>query len=245
MAKIDSSWDTLYKVGGISFIIIGIWYGVSTFFPYLFGIPAPGFSTPPIVTEQQYFDILSAYPTAATIFYVMYSISALLCIPALLALYVLLKDINKNAMLVAMGFVALWVVVEIGITEFNSLTLISLIQHYNGTTDTTMRAAYLAAAYYALGVIPIATFYSYFLGSLGFLIASFIMRRTFFRRGTALPGIASNALGIVAAFVLFIPELSSILLPTLNLYALWNILVGAQLFKIGKRRSQAFIPPLN
>lgn len=217
--------------------MIGVWYGVSTYFAYLFGIPSPGFSTPPVVTEQQYFNILATYPVPATIFYVMYSITALLCIPALLALYVILKNANKNAMLIAMGFVALWVVVEVGLTEFNSLTLISLAQHYNATTDTALKAAYLAAAYYALGVIPIATFYSYFLGSLGFLIASFVMRRSVFRRGTALPGIASNALGIVAAFVLFVPELSTVLLPTLGLYALWNILVGAQLFKIGRRRS--------
>ena len=54
------------------------------------------------------------------------------------------------------------------ITEFNSLTLVSLAKIYNAATDATLRAAYLAAANAPLAAIPIATFYSYFVRSLGF-----------------------------------------------------------------------------
>lgn len=139
-------------------------------------------------------------------------------------------------MIIAVGFVALWIVIDLGVTEFNSLTLIRLAHGYNTTTDTSQKAAYFAAAEYSLNALPIATFYSYSVGSFGFLIASFVMRKSTFRRGTALPGIASNALGIVAAFVLFTPELSMLLLPTLNLYALWNIIVGIQLIKFSRKK---------
>jgi hypothetical protein len=236
--SVDRSWNWLYKLGGVSFLVVGAWYGLSNYWGYLTGVPAPGFATPPVATNQQYFDILASHPTSSTIFYSMYSLIDLFVIPALLALYLALKGINKNAMLVAVGMVAVWAVIDLGVTEFNSLTLVSLAQSYNAATDATQRAAFLAAGYYALGAIPIATFYSYFVGSLGFLIASMVMLKGVFRRGVALVGMTCNILGIIDAFVLFDPAgLAVLIFPTLNLYGLWNILVGAQLFRLGRRTS--------
>jgi hypothetical protein len=218
--------------------VIGAWYALSTYWGLIMGVPAPGFATPPVVTDQQYFNILASFPGASTIFYSMYSLVDLLVVPATLALYLALKEVNKNALLVATGMVAVWAVIDLGVTEFNSLSLISLAQSYNSATDATQRAAFLAAGDYALAAIPIATFYSYFIGSLGFLIASLVMLRGVFRRGVALLGVTCNALGIVCAFVFFNPsDLSALIFPTLNVYGLWNILVGAQLIRLGRRAS--------
>jgi hypothetical protein len=232
---LDQSWSWLFKMGGIAFLIIGIWYVIANYWGFIAGIPAPGFATPPVSTNEQYFNILASYPTASTIFYSMYSLTDFLFIPALLALYLALKGINKNAMLVAMGFVAMFAVIDVAVTEFNSLTLISLAQSYNAATDSAQHATYLAAANYALGAVPIATFYSYVVGSIGFLIASIVMLKGVFRKIIAIIGIVSSALGIIAGFVLFAPGLAVIILPTLNLYGLWNILIGAQLFSLGRK----------
>jgi hypothetical protein len=232
---VDFSWKTLYKTGGVAFIIIGVWYGLGNYWSYLFGIPAPGFATPPIVTNEAYFNVLANYPFESTVFYSMYSLAALLTIPALASLYFALKGINKNSMLIAMGFVALWVFLEVGVTEFNSLVLISLAHNYNAAYDAAQRAAYLAASNYSLAVLPIATFYAYLIGSIGFLIASIVMLKGVFRKGIALIGITCNLLGIIDAFVLFAPSLASLIFPTLNLYALWNILVGAQLIRLSNQ----------
>jgi hypothetical protein len=169
--SVDHSWNGVYKVGGVAFVIIGIWYVVANYWGYVAGVPAPGFSTPPVATNEAYFNVLASYPFASNVFYSMYSLIDFLVIPALIALYLALKGINKNSMLVAMGIVAVWAFLDVAVTEFNSLTLISLAQSYNAATDATQRAAYLAASYYPLAAIPIATFYSYFVGSLGFLIA--------------------------------------------------------------------------
>ncbi len=231
---VDHSWNWVFTVGAIAFVIIGIWYLFSNSWGYIAGIPAPGFATPPVVTNQQYFNTLAAHPTASTIFYGMYSLIDFLVIPALIALYLALKGIHKNAMLVAMGLVAVWAILDVGVTEFNSLVLISLTQSSNATTDAAQQASYTAAANYALAAIPIATFYSYLVGSTGFLIASIVMLKGVFSKPVAFIGIAANGLGIVAAFVLFVPELAAIVLPTLVLYGLWNILVGARLVKLGR-----------
>jgi hypothetical protein len=76
---------------------------------------------------------------------------------------------------------------------------------------------------------------SYVVGSIGFLIASIVMLKGVFRKIIAIIGIVSSALGIIAGFVLFAPGLAVIILPTLNLYGLWNILIGAQLFSLGRK----------
>ncbi len=231
---IDHSWNWVFRAGAIAFVIIGVWYFFSNFLGYLAGVPAPGFATPPVVTNQQYFNTLAAHPTASTVFYGMYSLIDLLVIPALIALYFALKGVHKNAMIVAMGFVLVWAILDVGVTEFNSLALVSLTQSYNATTDPTQQAAYAAAANYALAAIPIATFYSYLVGSVGFFIASVVMLKGVFRKPVAFIGIAANGLGIVAAFVLFAPGLAVVIVPTLVLYGLWNVLVGLRLFRLGR-----------
>ena len=233
--SVDHTWNWVYKFGGICFVLIGLWYIIANFWGYITGVPAPGFATPPVATNAQYFNTLANYPSASTIFYSMYSLTDILVVPALIALYLAFKGISKNVMLVAVGIVALWAAIDIGVTEFNSLTLISLTQSYNGASDATSRAAYMAASDYALGAIPIATFYSYFVGSLGFLMASVVMLKGVFRRITAFAGIAANGLGIIVAFVLFTPDLAGLIVPTLMLYGAWNVLVGVQLFRLGRQ----------
>lgn len=227
----------MYKVGGVAFLIIGIWYVFSNYWGYIMGIPAPGFATPPVATNSGYFNILGTYPFASNVFYSMYSLIDILVIPALIALYLALKGVSKNSILVAMGIVALWAFIDIGVTEFNSLALISIAQSYNAATDAAQRAAYLAAANGPLAAIPIATFYSYFVGSIGFLIASIVMLKGVFRKFIGLIGVACNTLGIIVAFVLFAPGLAGLIFYTLNLYGFWNILVGAQLIRLGNRTS--------
>jgi hypothetical protein len=232
--SVDQSWDWLYRVGGISLMVIGIWYIVANYWGFINGIPAPGFATPPVSTNEQYFHILASYPVVSGIFYSMYSLIDFLFVPALVALYLVLKGVNKNAMIVAMGLVAVFVVVDLAVTEFNSLTLISLAQSYNAAGDAASRASYQAAANYALAAIPIATFYSYVVGSVGFLIASVVMLKGVFKRLYAYIGIISTVLGIVAGFALFAPGLAVIILLTLNLYGLWNVLIGVQLFRLSR-----------
>jgi hypothetical protein len=232
---VDHSWNWAFKVGAVAFVIIGAWYVFGIFWPLLVGVPAPGFATPPVLTNQQYFNTLASHPTAATVFYAMYSLVDFLVIPAVIALYLALKGIHKNAMLVAMALAGVWAIIDVSVTQFNSLALISLTQSYNATTDVVQKAAYMAAANYALAAIPIATFYSYIVGSVAFFIAAAVMLRGVFRRAVAYLGIVANGLGFISAFVLFGPGLAVILVPALVLFGLWNILVGARLYTLASQ----------
>jgi hypothetical protein len=120
------------------------------------------------------------------------------------------------------------------LTEFNSLTLVTLTQHYAAATANTQRLAYIAAVDYALATIPIATFYSWVVGSLGFLIASVVMLNGGFGKRTAYFGIIANTAGIVVGFYIFIPVLTIFLTPILIVWGIWLLLVGFRLYKLGK-----------
>lgn len=44
-------------------------------------------------------------------------------VPATLALYLGLRHLARSAMLIGTGFIVFWLIVDLAVTEFNSLTL--------------------------------------------------------------------------------------------------------------------------
>lgn len=103
----------------------------------------------------------------------------------MLALYLALKHIAKNTMLLATGLMAVFVIVDVAITEANQLTLVTLTQHAATAVSATQRAASMAAANYALATLPLATFYSWVVSSIGVLIISIVMLKGVFGKLTA------------------------------------------------------------
>jgi len=99
------------------------------------------------------------------------------------------------------------------------------------------RAAYLAAANWGLATIPIATFFSWVGPSLGFLITSIVMWKSFFGRLTARFGVIVFVLGIIVGFYFFfpMPVLSLLLTPVLIIYGGWLIGVGRRLYRFGRQ----------
>jgi len=74
-------------------------------------------------------------------------------------------------------------------------------------------------------------------GSTGFLIASVVMLRSRIGRATALLGIAVTAMGIASGLDLFYTPISALVGPTLVLYGIWNVAVGAKLLRMGGRHN--------
>ena len=61
-------------------------------------------------------------------------------------------------MLVAAGLLFLFLLLDLILTEFNSLTLVTLAQHYTIATIDSQRAVYMGSIDYTLATIPIASF---------------------------------------------------------------------------------------
>ena len=228
---VDPTWKGVYRIGGVALLLAGIFYLIGTILGNFFG--APG-------NTEAYLQALAAYPTLAQITYSIFGLTDLLLVFGILALYLALKGVNKNAMLVATGLVGFFIIFDFGITEFNTLTLVTLIQNYAAATNEAQRAMYVAAEHYALATMPIATFLSWSGPCSGFLITSIVMLKGVFRKVTARLGIIANTLAIIGGFYFLhpVPAYANILTAILLAYGLWLLFVGLRVFNLRKQQSQ-------
>ncbi|HZV11030.1 MAG TPA: hypothetical protein VFF94_14815, partial [Novosphingobium sp.] len=91
--------------------------------------------------------------------YGLFSVADFLLIPAVLALYLSLKGVGKNLMLVGTGLMAVFIVVDLTLTDAGTLAIVTLTQHAATAASAAQRAAYLAAAHYGLATVPLANTY--------------------------------------------------------------------------------------
>jgi hypothetical protein len=227
VSHVDPSWKGMYRVGGIGLLLFGLIYLTNLTLGVYWGIPGA-------TDSVQYLQSLAAHPSIAQVSYGLFSLSDFLLVPAVLALYLALKHIAKNTMLLATALMAVFVVVDLAITEANSLTLVALTQHAATATSATERAAYMASANYALATVALATCYSWVVSSVGVLIISIVMLKGVFSKLTAYLGIVVGILGTVVGFYVFVPALTLATLPVILAFGIWCVLAGRELYRLGK-----------
>lgn len=230
-SHVDPSWKGVYRVGGIGLLLAGLIYLTEVILGILLG-PAPADS-------QQFLQALATHPSLAQVSYGLWSLADFLLVPAVLGLYLALKRIGKNPMLVATGALAVFIVVDLAITDATTLTLVTLTQHAATATSVTERAAYLAAANYGLATLPLANFYSWVVPSVGILIISIVMLKGVFGKLTASVGIVAGIVGIVAGFYVIVPALVLVTLLAGLTLGLWCVLAGIKLYRLGKTQGAA------
>jgi hypothetical protein len=229
-SQVDPSWKGVYRVGGICLLLAGLIYLTQVILGLLLGA-APADS-------QQFLQALATHPSLAQVSYGLWSLADFLLVPAVLALYLALKRIGKNPMLVATGVMAVFIVLDLAITDATSLTLVTLTQHAATATSAAARAAYLAAANYGLATLPLANFYSWVVPSVGILIISIVMLKGVFGKLTASVGIVAGIVGIVAGFYVIVPALVGVTLLAGLTLGLWCVLAGRRLYQLGKPQSR-------
>ena len=207
--------------GGLAWIVIGILVLAVAILSLIIG-PAPS-------SQPAYLQSLADHATAATLTFVLFMAADILLVPALLALYPRLAPAGKAATLIGTGLLALWAVQDLVLTETTSLALVTLARNYAAATDA--RPAILQAAQYPLAVLPIATFLSYVVSSIGLLMIGAAMLRSAFPRGIALLGIIAAAEGIAGGLYILTPALSALLMPSLVTFGLWGVLLGTNLIR--------------
>lgn len=221
----DPGWNGVYTVGGICMVLAGIAILGVAFLSIVIGPPPSG--------GEEYLSALARHTLLAEVNFGLFAFADFMLLLGTMAVYLSLKHIARNAMLVAAALLVLFVLLDLAITELNSLALVALTQHYASATTDALRSAYVAAADYALATLPIGTFMSYFVSSVGLLIASVVMLRGVFSKPTAFAGIVASVTGIVGGFYLAIPPLAALLTPSLIAFALWSILAGLRLHRLG------------
>ena len=229
---VDPTWRGIYKIGGISLLLAGILYLLGSTLGFYLGA-TPGDS-------PTYFQALANQPILAEATYWVFALADIFLLLGALGLYFALKEINPSAVLVATALLGFFIILDLGITEANSLALVALTRNVTAATDEVQRAAYLAAANWGLATMPIATFFSWTGPSCGFLAISMVMSKSFFGKATARFGVIVFALGIILGFYFLypVPVFALLLTPVLVMYGAWLVATGRRLYRLGKQMDE-------
>ncbi len=223
----DGKW--LYRVGGISALVLGIAY-IITIPLYIHAGAQPS-------GGEAWLKYLALNTTVWWAILGLSVLTDLLFVPVALSLYLALKGVNRNAMLLATAFVGLFIVLDLAVTWSNYASLITLSGHYAAATNDAQRAAYVAAATYASAVLAssLEAVYSILVLSFGILMIGLVMLKGIFRKSTAYLGLVTGILGIVSvAGPFFVSTLSVTIIITSVLTTIWVLFVGYRLYRLGK-----------
>ena len=218
----------LYRVGGICALVFGLAYII------IIALYVP-MGAPPNGAEARL--TYMAGNTAA--WWSILGLSVLtdfLLVPVALSLYLALKGINRNAMLLAAAFMGLFIILDLALTWENYAVLIPLSVSYAATSIDVQKAAVVAAATYPSTVLEsdLLFVYNTLTLSIGILLTGLVMRKGVFNKVTAYLGLATGFFGIVAVagpFVLRALESSIILASVLT--TIWVLLVSFKLIRLG------------
>ena len=225
----DSRWQSLYKLGGLASLIIAVLL-LGELAVYAF-LPRPS-------TAIEYFSLFhDNWLTGLLYFDLLGMISYLLFVPAILALYTVLRRTSEAVMVIA---TALFFV---GVADFfatnTAFSMLTISSQYAAAKTDAERAIFLAAGQTMLTLFNENAFLvSYVIVSAAWtMIAGVMLRSSVFSRTTAYAGILAGIAGIVAVILehaakddLFI-AISLYFAAIVFLFA-WVILVGRRLYQL-------------
>jgi hypothetical protein len=222
--SVDVEQKQWYRVGGIAALVLGVAYIIIVLLYARVGAPPTG-------GGEAWFQYL---PGKTTIWWAILGLSVLtdfLFVPVAFALYLALKEANRNAMLLATAFVGLFVVLDLAVTWSHYASMLVLYSNYSRATDAVQRMAYVAAANYASAVLasPLEIVYAIVTLSFGILVIGFVMLRGVFNKITAYLGLATGILGIVSLTGLSLTIIMNALFATA-----WILVVGYRLYRLAQ-----------
>lgn len=225
---LDPGGKWLFRVGGVSGLALGL--------AYLITIPVYLAAGAPPSSGEAWLKYVAGKTTVWVAISALSVLTDLLFVPVGLALYVVLKSIDRNLMLLATAFVALFVVLDLAVTWSNYAALISLGSSYAGAATDAKRAAFVSAADYSSAVLKSTVEAVYSIGtlSLAILIIGLVMLKGIFHKIVAYVGIATGVLGLVSTFGPWLwSGLGLTIIITSALTTVWVIAVGYRLYRLG------------
>lgn len=135
---VDPGGKWLYRVGGISALLLAIGYIIIIALYVPMGAPPSG-----VEAKLMY---LSGNTTAWWAILGLSVLTDFLFIPLTFALYLALKGMGRDVMLIATACVLLVVVIDLAVTWTNYAALITLSNHYAAAIDDAQWAVFVAAA---------------------------------------------------------------------------------------------------
>jgi len=226
----DERW--VHRAGGTSAILFGVAYIVIIALYIPMGAPPSG------VEERLVY--VAGNRTAWWAILGLSVLTDFLLAPVALSLYLALKGINKNAMLMATAFVGLFVLLDLAITWTNYASLIILSDSYATVTDEIQRTAIVTAATAPALILESSLLFIYnsLTLAIGILLTGLVMLKGVFSKGMAYLGIATGVLGIVAVVgSMFVSALGTVIILASILTTIWVLFAGFRLYRLGLSRN--------
>jgi hypothetical protein len=233
--KPDPSWRDLYKVGGISGVLMGVLVIISMVLVFT----TPQTPSSGGVATLQY---IASHRSVYIVEQVLGLAPVFLEIVTLAALFMAIRNLNKSY--AAVGTLLAMVSQALALSYVTFGSLVYLSDHYMAATADAQRATFAAAAEWAMavnnavsaaGIDPIMT-----ACAIGVLIISSVMLKGVFHKGVAYWGIVTGALGIISAFGIIIKPIA--VPPPLGLgyilysffLTIWFVAVGVRLYRLSR-----------
>ena len=220
--RVDPSWQGVIKWGGLALFAAG---AVLFIFVISVGITQ---QTIPVPAEEALED-----PLVPSALYVLAAFGELLLMPAGLALYLALKGVNKNQMLVATAFwlsAALMFLVSRGLI----IALSQISESYINTADESMKAAYLASAQLAIEVQSIYAYIAIILLSVASIMIGIVLLKGGLGKRIGYVAIAAGILSALTPLGIILEIPAAISAIGLILGGVWQLIVGARLYGLGR-----------
>ncbi|MGA2977391.1 MAG: DUF4386 family protein [Spirochaetia bacterium] len=228
----DRQWRSLYCVSGAIFLLTTVLsfvvaWGARTL--YSSGYPAD---------PASYLQLVSQHQALANLTWSLWIVLDFLSLPVIFAMYLVLRRHNHTLAALAGLLCLFYAVYDFGVTELNSLTLVSLSHSYAEATGEAARATLAAAAAYGYYALPLQTVLSFAIGPLGYLLWCVPMAKSFFGRWWAIVGAIVSLIGLAGAVAPVVPGsyiLGLCQFICVRAIALWFVPLGVLLLRYGHR----------
>jgi hypothetical protein len=220
--SVDKSWKGVYKLGGFSLLAGGIILIIFLLSVFIFRVDLP--LTAQAVLEN---------PVPPVTLYLAAAFGELLLIPAALGLYLSLKDVNKNHMLIASTFWFVAVTMYL-VSRGQIMSLLPISSKYMAISSDFTRTAYMISADRAIEVANIYGNIALMLHQVGAIIMGLVMLKGIYGRRTGWLVTIASSMAFIGTFGIVLRPLSLFTLFGLMLTGVWQIIVGAKLYKLGR-----------
>jgi hypothetical protein len=230
---VDPAYRSLYRLGGVTALIVAILTVIEVIVFTLYPQPS---------TVSGWFELFQVSPIIGLLDFwgleiLMYAMYAIV----FLALYIVLRKVNKSGM--AIAFTLSLLGIAIFFATNNPFSMLSFSSKYAAVTTDLQRSTLLGAGEAVLANTNqriVGGFnIGFFLVSIaGLIVSSVMLRATSFRRLTAYVGILAFGLSLAdylrQAFTSSIIIALLLILPGALLLVVWFFLVGRRLLQLGR-----------
>ena len=169
---VDRSWKGVYKSGGFSLCAGGAILAIFILSVFIFQVALP--LTPQAVLEN---------PKPPVTLYLLAALGEVLLLPAALGLFLSLKDVNKNYMLIAAASWSIAVAIYL-VSRGQILSLLPASSGYADATSEPIKAAYLVSVAQVIEVANIYGNIALMLHQFGAIITGLVMKKGVYGRRT-------------------------------------------------------------